>query len=130
VKVYYNDRREIAEKLADVGFSDPSALRMDPAFRDLVPDGVQVAAIQKDSNDGGIEPPQGAYVEVDVPDGVLEQYELLADDPVPFDIGALGHPGRAKLSDLGRHAGAGFREFLVPASILNRYQRRLHTDLP
>ena len=35
---------------------------------------------------------------------------------------------KAGTADGFRHAGLGYREFVVPARVVNRYERRLYTE--
>ena len=58
-------------------------------------------------------PPEGATVVMDIPESELLEHEVLAD---------------GWEADGFRHAGFGYREFVVPARVVNRYDRSLYVE--
>jgi len=108
VIVYFNHKAGLCEVIVRYGFTNDK-LR-EAAFAGIP--GVEVRDKSPDPNEGCLLPPEGATVEIDVTQSELLEYEVLAE---------------GWEADGFRHAGFGYREFVVPARVLNRYQRKLVT---
>ena len=104
MKVYFNHRAKLCEAVVKFGFTDD-------IFRSIEYDecpGVELRDAAPDPNEGCLMPPQGATIVMDIPESELTEYEVLAE---------------GWEADGYRHAGYGYREFIVPARVVNRYDR-------
>jgi hypothetical protein len=109
MKVYFNHQRELVETIVSYGFTDDILRSLEYSE---VP-GVELRADEPDPNEGCLMPPEGATAEMDIPEDELLEHEVLAD---------------GWEDDGFRHAGLGRREFIVPARVVNRYDRRLYVE--
>jgi hypothetical protein len=109
MKTYFNHRAALIEVILRFGFTDDILRSIELAGFE----GVELRDAVPDPNEGCLMPPLGATVVMDIPESELAGCELLAE---------------GWEADGFRHAGSGYREFVVPARIVNRYDRSLYTE--
>ena len=109
MKVYFNHRAELCDILVRFGFTNDILRSLDYAD---VP-GVELRDAVPDPNEGCLMPPAGATVVLDIPEAELLPHEVLAENWE---------------ADGFRRAGMGYREFVVPAAVVNRYPRQLYDE--
>lgn len=107
--VYFNHRVALIEVVLRFGFTDDILRSAD--FAEV--EGVELGGKAPDPNEGCLIPPAGATIVLDIPEAELAPYEALAE---------------GWEADGFRHAGLGYREFVVPARVVNRYERWLYTE--
>ena len=105
--VYFNHRAALIEVILRFGFTND--ILRDPDFAEY--EGVELRDARPDPAEGCLMPPDGATIIIAIPETELLPYEVLA----------VGWQ-----ADGFRHAGFGYREFIVPARIVNRYDRALY----
>jgi hypothetical protein len=105
--VYFNHRAALIEVILRFGFTND--ILRDPDFAEY--EGVELRDARPDPAEGCLMPPDGATIIIGIPETELLPYEVLA----------VGWQ-----ADGFRHAGFGYREFIVPARIVNRYDRALY----
>ena len=105
--VYFNHRAALIEVILRFGFTND--ILRDPDFAEY--EGVELRDARPDPAEGCLMPPDGATIIIAIPETELLPYEVLA----------VGWQ-----ADGFRHAGFGYREFIVPARIVNRYDRRVY----
>lgn len=106
MKVFFNHRAALIEVILRFGFTDDILRSAD--FAEV--EGVELRGTAPDPNEGCLMPPAGATIVLDIPEAELAPHEALAE---------------GWEADGFRHAGLGYREFVVPARIVNRYNRVL-----
>jgi hypothetical protein len=109
MKVYFNHRAPLVETIVTYGFTND--ILRDITYAEIP--GVELSASEPDPNEGCLMPPDGATIVIDIPEAELLDHEVLAD---------------GWEADGFRHAGFGRREFIVPARVVNRYERALYTE--
>lgn len=109
MKVYFNHQAELRRTIARFGFTND-------IFRSIIyheVPGVELQAVPPDPTEGCPMSPEGATIVLDIPESELLEYEALVD---------------GWEADGFRHACMGYREFAVPASVFNRYDRVLYVE--
>jgi hypothetical protein len=109
MKTYFNHRAGLCEVIVRFGFTDD--ILRSTEFAGI--EGVELRDKAPDPNEGCLMPPAGATMVIHIPEDELIPHELLAED---------------WQADGFRHAGFGYREFVVPARLVNRYDRSLYTE--
>ena len=109
METYFNHRAELCEVIVRFGFTDD--ILRSTEFAGI--EGVELRAATPDPNEGCVMPPAGATVVIDIPE----------DELLPFEVLAEGWQ-----ADGFQNAGFGYREFIVPARVVNRYDRSLYAE--
>ena len=109
MKTYFNHRAGLCEVIVRFGFTDD--ILRSTEFAGV--EGVELRNKSPDCNEGCLMPPAGATIVIDIPEDELLPYEVLAE---------------GWQADGFRHAGFGYREFIVPARMVNRCDRALYAE--
>lgn len=107
--VYFNHRVALIEVVLRFGFTDDILRSAD--FAEV--EGVELRGKAPGPNEGCLMPPDGATIVIDIPEAELLPHEAL---------------GEGWEADGFRHTRFGYREFIVPTRVVNRYDRRLLRD--